>query len=48
MDPNIFDEIVLFHRNKHYFMAFDKLFLEKYVGAHFCQDQFPMVSLIVL
>jgi hypothetical protein len=29
VEPDIFDGIALFHRNKHYFIAYDKLFLEK-------------------
>jgi hypothetical protein len=28
VEPDIFDGITLFHRNKHSFVAYDKLFLE--------------------
>jgi hypothetical protein len=36
VDPDIFDGIALFHQNKRYFVAYDKLFLEKYIGMYFC------------
>jgi hypothetical protein len=36
VEPDIFDGITLFHRNKHSFVAYDKLFLEKSLGTHFC------------
>jgi hypothetical protein len=29
VELDIFDGIALFHQNKHYFVAYDKLFLEK-------------------
>jgi hypothetical protein len=29
VEPDIFDGIALFHRNKRRFVAYDKLFLEK-------------------
>jgi hypothetical protein len=29
VEPDIFDGIALFYRNKHCFVAYDKLFLEK-------------------
>jgi hypothetical protein len=40
--------IAWFHRTKHYFIAYDKLFLEKSLGTHFCQFRFPSVRPIVL
>jgi hypothetical protein len=36
VEPDIFDGITLFHRNKHTFVAYDKLILEKSLGTHFC------------
>jgi hypothetical protein len=36
VEPNIFDGIALFHQNKRCFVAYDKLFLEKSLGTHFC------------
>jgi hypothetical protein len=48
VDPDIFDRIELFHRNKHYFIAYDKLFLEKSPGTHFCQFKFPSMRPVVL
>jgi hypothetical protein len=48
VDPDIFDRIAWFYRNKHYFIAYDKLFLEKSLGTHFCQFRFPRVRLVVL
>jgi hypothetical protein len=35
VDLDIFDGIALFHQNKHCFVAYDKLFLEKYQGLTF-------------
>jgi hypothetical protein len=45
---DIFDGIAWFHRNKHCFVAYDKLFLEKSLGTHFCQFRFPKVRPIVV
>ena len=36
VDPDIFDGIARLHQNKRYFVDYDKGFLEKLVGAHFC------------
>jgi hypothetical protein len=41
VDPDIFDGIALFYQNKCYFVAYDKLFLEKSLRTHFCQFGFP-------
>jgi hypothetical protein len=46
--PDIFDRIAWFHRNKRYFVAYDKLFLEQSLRTHFCQFRFPRVRPIVL
>jgi hypothetical protein len=35
VNPDIFDGITWFHQNKHCFIAYDKLFLEKSSGTHF-------------
>jgi hypothetical protein len=48
VDPVIFDGIAWFHQNKHFYVAKDKLFLEKSLGTHFWQFSFPRVRLIVL
>jgi hypothetical protein len=45
--PDIFDGIAWFLRNKHYFVAYDKLFLEKSLWTHFCQFWFPRVRPVV-
>jgi hypothetical protein len=37
-----------FTENKHYLVAYDMLFLEKSLGAHFCQFQFPKVRAVVV
>jgi hypothetical protein len=47
VDLDIFDGIEWFHRNKHCFIAYDKLFLEKSPGTYFCQFRFPRVRPIV-
>jgi hypothetical protein len=48
VDPDIFDGIAGFHQNKHFFVAYDKLILEKYLGTHFCELRFPRMRPIVL
>jgi hypothetical protein len=40
VDLDIFDRIALFHQNKRYFVAYDKLFLEKSIGTNFCLFRF--------
>jgi hypothetical protein len=35
VDLDIFDRIALFHQNKRYFVAYDKLFLEKSIETTF-------------
>jgi hypothetical protein len=47
-DLHLFDGIAWFHWNKHYFMANDKLYLEKSPWTPFCQFRFPRVRPIVL
>jgi hypothetical protein len=39
--PRHFNGITLFHRKKRSFATYDKLFLEKSLGTHFCQFGFP-------
>jgi hypothetical protein len=41
-------ELYDFIENKHYFVAYDMLFLEKSSGAHFCQFRFPKVRPMVV
>jgi hypothetical protein len=48
VDLEVFDGIAWFHRNKHCFVAYDKLFLEKSLGTHFFQLKFLGVRPIVL
>ena len=48
VDPDIFDGIARFHRNKRNFVDYDKEFLEKSLGAHFCQFRFSRVRPIIL
>jgi hypothetical protein len=47
VDPDFFDGIASFHRNKHYFVAYDKLFLEQSLGTQFYQFRFPRLRSIV-
>ena len=35
VDPDLFDGIARFYRNKHFFVAYDKWFLEKSLGTLF-------------
>jgi hypothetical protein len=37
-----------FTENKHYFVAYDMLFLEKSSGTHFFQFRFPKVRPVVV
>jgi hypothetical protein len=46
VDPDIFDGITLFHRNKRFFVAYDKLFFEKSLQTHFCQFGFCRQNLV--
>jgi hypothetical protein len=48
VDPDIFDGIALFHQNKRYFVAYNKLFLEKSIGTHICLFRFTSMRPIVV
>ena len=48
MDLDIFDGIARFHQNKRYFVDYVRDFLEKPLGAHFCQFRFFRVRPVIL
>jgi hypothetical protein len=45
VDREIFDGIALFHQNKHCFVAYDKLFLEKSLTAIPYSEAYSFVSM---
>jgi len=48
VDPDIFNGIARFHRNKRYFVDYDKEFFRKITRGHFCQFMFSRVGPIIL